>query len=700
MIKTTRNRNTLRMTRAGACLVWSCGALLSLGTACTDHADSSLAPDESATDPGDPSNPDPTSNIDPSQTDTTKSTDPKSTDPSNPNNPDPPGVTDPNNPDAPGGWGTTPALRNTVTLSDADLASQALGLLSNTCSSCHTLDRTQLTHWAQLTKDFATGCLANTALPDQGSVDAMLACFQQRANAGAKQPSQFGIYAAAARLPWFSFLFQHSAGGASAQSSFVSSAGMPLAGTPLTQAEFDVVAEWYARKLPRLFDLVPEDQGETCSAGLDTSLNNYLDQIAVTGWRAKNAQVPLLMYGCQQGQSGSLCLSTLPRAAAEAFSAGWESAPGTQIRILYDNSATLSNYWSRCSPDGRYIGSGLSQPRNGHSGQIIDLQGPTLIEGAFAYDATFFPDNSGFLMQREVNDDGPLGAPTDGSVAPNAQALVCEQSVLSDASVVSAIPPAVTGEEPKCGVVDGKFGLYQQTSKSVDGSDYWVVHGSYEGDSGGFTEVLEEPYAAFGPHSTTTLTPLVNQGNGDFVAGAGVHIETPHMGDPMLSPSGGLMVMRVKGPDYSTMIEGSPVTTSSQSGYAIYAVDKSTSGGSSAALHDLGRICLQGGKATFSYDERFLVLHHYVLPSDATDLGFTGPSDSAFQASYGAKGASNLVLVDLRTGTATRITNMHAGQYALFPHFRSDGWIYFVVRTTDGEEYYAASDAALVAEAH
>jgi len=71
----------------------------------------------------------------------------------------------------------------------------------------------------------------------------------------------------------------------------------------------------------------------------------------------------------------------------------------------------------------------------------------------------------------------------------------------------------------------------------------------------------------------------------------------------------------------------------------------------SAALHDLGRVCLSGGKATFSYDERWLVFHHYVLPSDAVDLGFTGPDDPGF-AEYLSQGSSNLVLVDLRTGTA------------------------------------------------
>ena len=46
-----------------------------------------------------------------------------------------------------------------------------------------------------------------------------------------------------------------------------------------------------------------------------------------------------------------------------------------------------------------------------------------------------------------------------------------------------------------------------------------------------------------------------------------------------------------------------------------------------------------------------------------------------------------------------RITEMHAGQYALYPHFRSDGWIYFLVRDDNsGREYVVASDAALMYE--
>jgi hypothetical protein len=49
------------------------------------------------------------------------------------------------------------------------------------------------------------------------------------------------------------------------------------------------------------------------------------------------------------------------------------------------------------------------------------------------------------------------------------------------------------------------------------------------------------------------------------------------------------------------------------------------------------------------------------------------------------------------SGERKRITNMKPGQYAIFPHWRSDNWIYFLVRDKDSnKEYVVASDAALV----
>jgi hypothetical protein len=94
-----------------------------------------------------------------------------------------------------------------------------------------------------------------------------------------------------------------------------------------------------------------------------------------------------------------------------------------------------------------------------------------------------------------------------------------------------------------------------------------------------------------------------------------------------------------------------------------------------------------------SFDDRWLVTHHRATDADAVDLGFTGPTDPAF-APY--RNVSNLYLVELATGTITRLTMMAPGQQALFPHFRSDGWIYYIVKTAGLPEYVVATDAALV----
>ena len=82
--------------------------------------------------------------------------------------------------------------------------------------------------------------------------------------------------------------------------------------------------------------------------------------------------------------------------------------------------------------------------------------------------------------------------------------------------------------------------------------------------------------------------------------------------------------------------------------------------------------------------------------SDAAEYGFAGADDPGF-APYLSKGASNVVLVDLATHKTIVVTHMNPGQYALYPHFRSDGWLYFLVRDTNngGAEHLVASDLAL-----
>jgi hypothetical protein len=358
---------------------------------------------------------------------------------------------------------------------------------------------------------------------------------------------------------------------------------------------------------------------------------------------------------------------------------------GARIRILNDNTVALSTYWSRSSADGRYIASGLlGADASGNSGQFLDLLQGRRISGDFNYDPTFFPDNSGFVVQRAAT-PATRGAPAQPNIA-----VVCNQSVLAGNATV------ITGEESGCTQSD-QIGLYQQVARSVAGDDYWLVAGSFESDDGGFSAVLANPAAPFETQSTVTLTPMLNAGT-TFQAGTATSVATPLEGDPMLSPSGRLLVTRLKGRETTTGTGRRQVVTAEQSGYALRLLTPTRNAGTlSASLTDLGRICIQGGKAVVSYDERWMVIYHYVTANDAVELGFSGADDPAF-ADYLTRGASNLILVDLLDGSSHVITHMDPGQYALYPHFRSDGWLYFVVRTLDRTEYFAATDAAVLLE--
>jgi hypothetical protein len=591
-------------------------------------------------------------------------------------------------------WGTPPTLWSRVGDEDLALGREVLGMLgssavgsSGSCSSCHTLGRPTLTRWLSLTRDLETECLSDVGLADRAAVDAMYECLERHAGrAVGFAASDFGIYAVATQLPWFSFLLERaSATAADAQvqkQQLGQRVGMPRSGQAWTQAEFDRLAEWFSRGLPGLFELVPEDSGDVCTPGLDARLASHVVAMRSQGWRARNEEVPLLMFGCAAGQSGRACLSNLPAAAAQSYGAGWDVVPNTAMRILHDNSDAPSSYWSRCSPDGRFIASGLAEASDsGSFGQFLDLQRNVAFDGDFDYDATFFPDSSGFVVQRG-------GQRPDGGGA-----VSCNQSVLL------GNPERFTGNEPACSISSGRIGLYQQPARTLDGSDYWVVFGAFDDDDGGFSRTLQNPGAAFESRGTTSFVRMLNQGAEGFTPGPTLRVPTPLQGDPMLSPSGRLLATRVKGEERIVRRNGMNIVTADQSGYALHLVNTTLDGTDPVvSLSPLGSLCIVGGKPTFSYDERWMLLHHYVTAGDAIDLGFTGAADPGFDA-YERDGASNIVIVDLASGQSRRITHTAPGQYALFPHFRSDGWIYFVVRTLQGDEYFVASDAALSLEA-
>ncbi|MBN8613494.1 MAG: hypothetical protein J0L92_23065 [Deltaproteobacteria bacterium] len=559
-----------------------------------------------------------------------------------------------------------PPFRNPVATPDAELARQALRILGAPsagatevyCNDCHGLTRQTIRHWRALSDTALSECLTDLEVSSDASAADMVACFR---NGDVYDTSRVGIFSTAAELSWFEYVFRHGGGTAweTEYAAFVERAGMPAAdsGHPtLDQAQFDILAEWFIRGVPGLDDVLPEDPAPTtCTPGISADVAAHGARMATMGWAQRNRDAGTLMFGCAPGAAPTTCLATEERAADTTYGAEWDVVAGTTLRVLYTTDYR-SAYWTRSSADGRFVSHGAAV-MSAQRGRFIDLQRDVAIPASGNYDPSFFPDNSGFVFH-------------------GSRAYVCEQSLLTTPSLST-----ITFTESQC-TNNRTIGLYEHVAAGLMGGDYWSVDGSFVSDDGGHDPTLDDPMTDFGSDSDTDFTRLVNVADEGFRVMGTTSISTPFEGDAVLAPSGELIINRISGPG------------GRQLGYVLRGVSFDTSGPTlRAEAPEIARYCFNGGKPAFSFDEQWMVIHHYLGAADAVDLGFTGASDPAF-AEYLSQGAANVYLVNLATGARTRLTNMQPGQYALFPHFRADGWIYFTVRTVGQRaEHIVASDA-------
>lgn len=396
-------------------------------------------------------------------------------------------------------------------------------------------------------------------------------------------------------------------------------------------------------------DVPAPTDGPRAQCEITPAVATHVNAMATGGWAALNRTRGLLMHGCSGATRPQDCLASAPLVNTTSFGSMWPTLAGTRLKLLF-TSTYSSPFWSRSSADGRFVA---------HGNRIVDLTGPRVITTGAQYDPGFFPDNSSFVFHTS-------GGPR-----------VCMQSLLS-----TGMPTNVTLNEPEC-VRIGSIALYEHPGVSLNGQDYFVVYGRYTSDNGGHNPTLSDPAAGFGAGEVTRLTLMANTGS-SFREVTTASVATPMEADPILSPSSQLLMMRLAG------------TGGAQSAFVLRRLQITRTGNAlTVTAPVIARYCQSGAKGSISYDERWFAYHHYITAADATDLGFTGPNDPAF-AAYRTRGAANVYLVDLRTGERRRLTNMQPGQYALYPHFRSDGWIYFIVRTAGmTPEHIVASDAAL-----
>jgi hypothetical protein len=238
-----------------------------------------------------------------------------------------------------------------------------------------------------------------------------------------------------------------------------------------------------------------------------------------------------------------------------------------------------------------------------------------------------------------------------GWVFQGGGAHVCQQSILETDTLIDF-------SEPEC-MTARDINLYQHVARGLSGGDYFIINSQFTSDAGGSQT---DPRANFDAGSTMKFSPMVFDGS-SYQQLPAVIVDSPYEGDSVLSPSTQLVISRISGPEGASL------------GYSIRRVITSRTGDNyNVNINtELARICIPGAKANISFDERFFVTHHY------------------------EDGGSNIYLTDMLTGEVRQITDM-AGAQALYPHFRSDGWFYFLAKDGDSE-YVMASDAAIVMRA-
>lgn len=441
----------------------------------------------------------------------------------------------------------------------------------------------------------------------------------------------------------------------------------------LTASQYETILTWFQKGLPHLDDIIHENRPTKCVDDF-TKLRERTSQVKNATWAAKNFSNRMPMFACpppnpEQPVSPTMCFmqkrdgkDIFPRAVDEVFSRTWP-LDGSNIRVLREFSAPNS-FWVRTSADGRFVATG-----GGRTGgaQAIDLQatldGQSRDIGLQAsYDPDFWPDNKAFMFQGGTK--------------------FCAQSLLEKPTTTT-----VTFGEPECSSLSAASGLYQTVGQVVGDnsiSDRFILYSIWAGDSGQYSASARDTPPRGGEDSAINIYTAIALGNdveeGYQVAGEGVKVATPYRGDTMMARSGTLIGSRWA---YGEGEDGKTAT-----GYALEALERRVVAGKYRFdLAPVGNVCLRGNKANISFDERFLATHHYNEPED---YGVT--DDPA----YGDKGSSDLAVVDFVTGKKQVITKMGPGQFALYPHFRSDGWLYFLVVDHNTQKYYvAASDWAI-----
>jgi hypothetical protein len=563
-------------------------------------------------------------------------------------------------------------------LTDAQLAKKALQTLGaqriegaqQQCNKCHDINQRGLRTWETQYK----AAKANLDDPNKSAKDKVNYFRLDSGNPRSPYtPQRLGFLAGGIHLPelpesvQLAELFKKAYGptkGPAEYKKLREAARMPISPEHdrLSRSEFKTIKTWIDRGMPKLQDLMPEAQRPTsCEDNFSDELRTHVNAMKTKGWAARNKDQGIPMFACTAANDPRSCFGQkkadgkdiFPKSEDLEYARTWKAA-GTTIRMIHEMPHETS-FWSRNSADGRFVASG-----GGEDGAFVvdfakqlDTRGAERREigVAASYDPSFMPDNSAFLIQG------------DGT-------HVCAQTLLANPATTN-----VSFQESQCSNVEN-VSLYQSVGRRLadnEMSDFFIVNNSFESDDGYGSDAAP----SFGEDQKLEFKVMVSLGTeGGYRTTQEAKVDAPWEGDSMISPTTQLVASRISGEE-------------KQEGYSIRKV-KSTMGanGYTFEAKQIAKVCIPGGKANFSFDERYLVTHHYLTRADFA-------SDAEWEP-FKEKSTADIFLVDLLTGEKIRVTRMAPNQLALFPHFRSDGWLYFVVKDKNTDkEYYAVSDVII-----
>ncbi len=568
-------------------------------------------------------------------------------------------------PEEPGNPTELPVVEET----GADLAKEALATFgapwkdtdgteheqTRRCAECHAVSRNGFRDWLEATKSAQA-----QGIDPRMTVEEVEALTPEEAKAmvdymrrdtddpnSVFAAAKVGVHAPGVQYPYFQRLFQKAYGTSWGieYGAFLQRVSMPKGShAPLSAREFAVIQKWFLdENLAHLEELLPEiPPPATCEEvqqkygvnGAAPWLANHVDNMQFEGWGARNEEAGIQMFGCPDGDTLNCFTDSKYKLETE-----WtpDTLPNLANIRVHDFSFSTS-FWMRTSADGRFVGNGgRGASESGFGATVTDLVTGTNIGVKGSFDPGFFPNNDGFIMQ-----GGGAG--------------LCGQSIFTRPEDIA---DGIDFTEPGCSRAEG-INLYQHVAVNLDGGDYFIINAQFTSDSG---RSNEDPRAPFSATSEMKFSPLVFDGS-DWTQKPAVNVPSPYEGDSVLSPSGKMVISRFAGPDGKAL------------GFMLRRVNAIPNGESYNIDIDLPLqfICGGGAKMNISFDERYAVTHRY-------------ENDTA-----------NIYLSDLLTGETVQVTNMPAGVKALFPHFRSDGWIYYLVNGEDGDIAMATNAALLLAE--